>query len=203
AVQRAIHLEQQRDLDTDPGYGIDQLAIIGWTSVSTAKSNPAPGILVLHNLRDLLARWSVEQLEPSTTNDEADRQSVPIVYHDDLFAKLFDAFETLAVVASESMQPQTAAEVIRTFAVMFDRLPAKQQPRAEDLIRRILSSLGEHVLTAELDEAIEALVRSLIKADRREAAAEVQLAQQELSVTTGKLGARSTRVSAHLAVTKL
>lgn len=37
AVAGAIHIEQQRDLDTDPAYGIEQLAIIGWTSVSTAK----------------------------------------------------------------------------------------------------------------------------------------------------------------------
>lgn len=196
AVQQAIVLEQQRDLDTDPGYGIDQLAIIGWTSVSTAKSNPAPGILVLHSLRDLLARWCFEQSEQSNGKAEAGKEPVPVVYTDDVFAKMIDAFETLAVVASESMQPQTMAEVFRTFAVMFERLPGDQQARVEDLIRRSLSALGEHVLTAELNDALSDLIRALDAAGQRAAAAEVEVAQQALAASIGKLGSRATRVSA-------
>lgn len=71
-----------------------------------------------------------------------------------MFAQLMDGFETLAVVSSESMQHQSFIEVVRTFAIMLSRLPSDQQRRAEDLILRILSALGDHVLTAELDAAL-------------------------------------------------
>ena len=64
-----------------------------------------------------------------------------MVYTDNVFSRLMDAFETLAVVASESMQHQSFAEVIHTLAVMFDRLPPDQQRRAEDIILRIISAL--------------------------------------------------------------
>jgi len=191
-VHTAIHIEQQRDLDADPAYGIEQLAIIAWTSVSTAKSNPSPGLLVLHSLRDLLARWSAEPTgRPASATDR-----VPVVYADDVMRRLFDAFETLAVVASESMQPQTAAEFVRTFAMMFHRLPAEHQSRAEDLIRRSLPALGDHVLTAELDAALHELVAALNAASRTAAAAEVEAARRSLAATIGKLRSRSTRAPA-------
>jgi uncharacterized membrane protein len=191
-VRAAVHIEQQRDLDADPAYGIEQLAIIAWTSISTAKSNPSPGLLVLHSLRDLLARWSAEPAEPSPSTVER----VPVVYVDDVMMRLFDAFETLAVVASESMQPQTAAEFVRTFATMFHRLPAEHQSRAEDLIRRSLSALGDHVLTAELDAAFHELVAALNVAGRTGAATEVEAARHSLAATIGKLRSRSTRAPA-------
>jgi uncharacterized membrane protein len=195
AVQQAIHVEQRRDLDTDPAYGIEQLAIIGWTTVSTAKSNPSPGLLVLHSLRDLLARWSAVERDDSI--NAATDEKLPVVYNDDVFAHLLDAFETLAVVASESMQPQTMAELVRTFGLMFERLPADHQPRAEDVIRRSLSALGEHVLTAELNAALSALIQSLEAADRHQTAAQVRAAQHALSASVGQLGSRATRMSAN------
>lgn len=191
AVQQAVCLEQQRDLDNDPAYGIEQLAIIGWSSISTAKSNPSPGILVLHSLRDLLARWSAEQ--PADKAAAADKETLPVVYVDNVFAKLLDAFENLAVAASESMQPQTMTEFVRTFAIMFGRMSAEQQPRAEDLIRRSLSFLGEHVLTAPLSDALSDLKVALEVAGRRHTAAEVHAAHMMLSASVGKLGSRATR----------
>lgn len=111
AVRNAICLEEQRDLENDPSYGIEQLTTIGWTSISTAKSNPFPGLLVIQSLRALLARWSAEQAD-----DEAEERAtpkLPVVYTDNVFARLLGSFETLAVVTSESMQPQTMAEIIR------------------------------------------------------------------------------------------
>src|SRR5688572_4259433 len=102
------------------------------------------------------------------------------------------AFETLAVVASESMQHQSFAEVLRTFAIMFDRLLPDQQARAEDIILRLISALGEHVLTAELDATLSALVRKLDKCVRITAAAAVQAAQDWLKLSVGKLHSRAT-----------
>ncbi len=122
-------------------------------------------------------------------------EQAAVVYTDDVSIRLFDAFETVAVVASESMQPQTTAELFRTFTVMFGRLPAEPQERAEDLIRRSLSALGEHVPTAELDGALSDLVRALRGAGRRETAAEVEAAREKLGAAVGRLGSRGTRVS--------
>ena len=165
AVPRALIVEQQRDLDTDPAYGVEQLTDIAWTSISTAKSNPSPGLMVLHSLRDLLARWTVADVEENAA------EKLPVVYTDDLFAQLLDAFESLAVVASESMQSQTISEILRTFAVMFTRLPFATRSRAEDLVLRTLPALGEHVLTAELDTALSSLADALSAAGRGESAA--------------------------------
>ena len=193
AVPNAIRINQQRDLETDPAYGIDQLAIIAWTSISTAKSDPSPGLLVVRSLRDVLARWAAEGANQTTGG--AEPESVPVVYHDDVVHQLMDGLETLTVVASESMQPQTVAEIVRTLALLFDRVSADQQQRMEDLIRRSLSALGEHVLTAELDAALGALVTTLERAGRHETAQQVRSARDLLAASIGKLGSRATRVN--------
>jgi uncharacterized membrane protein len=189
-VRQAIQIEQQRDLDRDPAFGIEQLADIGWTSVSTAKSNPAPGLLVIHSLRDLMARWSCDE---SIRNVG---ETVPVVYRDDVFSKLFDTFEILTVVASESMQPQTASAIMETFAIMFARLPIAHRPRADELIRHSLSALGEHVLTRELAHALSELAHSLETTGHAETATLIRKAQDTLGASIGKLASRSTRVKA-------
>jgi uncharacterized membrane protein len=191
AVRNAIHIEEQRNLDTDSAYVIEQLANIAWTSVSTAKSNPSPGLLVIHSLRDVLARWSADSEQvPDVKHGKS-----AVVYTDNAFARLLSAFETQTVVASESMQPQTAAEIVNTLSLMFARLPAEQQSQAEDLIRRSLSALGEHVLTAELDTALSQLTTALKDTGRLTTAQEVNAAHRALANFVGKLGSRATRAA--------
>jgi hypothetical protein len=56
------------------------------------------------------------------------------------------AFESLAVVASESMQHQSAAEIYRTFATLYHRFPVALRRQADDLLLRSLSGLGDHIL---------------------------------------------------------
>lgn len=135
-----------------------------------------------------MARWSVEETEASA------EKTLPVVYTDDAFARLLDTFETCAVVSSESMQHQNYIEVLHTFTIMLDRLPEEWQPRVEDLILRILSALGDHVLTAELNLALSALVFKLKASKRFDTAEVVQKAQEKLSLSVGKLNSRSTRV---------
>ena len=138
------------------------------------------------------ARWSVAERESAKS---AADEELPIVYADNVFECLFDAFETLAVVASESMQPQTMSELVRGLTLLFERLGPAQQNRVEDLIRRSLSALGEHVLTHELDCAIASFVTVLESANRRETAAQLETARQALGHSIGKLGSRATRVT--------
>ena len=190
-VMDAIHIDRQRDIATDPGFGIEQLEMIAWTSISTAKSNPMPGLLTIRSLRDVLARWSFEQQE----NDRNGREVFPVVYQDNIPEKLLDAFETFAVVSSESMQHQTYAEVILAFTSLFDRLPLEWRSQCENSILRILSVLGDHAPTGELNEALSSLVEKLICSDRSETAAAVESAREKLQSTTGKLNSRSTRAN--------
>jgi uncharacterized membrane protein len=187
-VAANIHLEIQRDIALDAGYGIEQIETIAWTSISTSKSNPAPGLLGIRSVRDLLARWSSEPPARTTI------RLPPIVYHDDVPARAMDALESLAVVSSESMQHQCFAEVVRALATLFGRLPTAHQQRAADVALRIMAALGEHVLTAELDAALSALADALSAGDRRDVADAVTAARHTLARSVGSLNSRSTRV---------
>lgn len=189
-VEGAIEREPQRDIATDPLAGIQELENIAWTSISTALSNPDPGLLAIYSLRDVLARWSEVQDDPQ---DGHDGQRAPIVYADDVVASLMNAFESLAVSASESMQHQTYAAILRTFTVLFDRLPAEHQRRAEELILRTLPALGDHVLTAELNAALTGMIEALERARRVDTAAAVKTARDTLALSVGKLRSRATR----------
>lgn len=187
AVRDAIHLERQRDLDTDPAYGVEQLATIGWTSISSAKSNPAPGILTIRRLRDILARWSEQQ-------DTPDARPLPLVYTDTALPELMDAFDSLAVICSESMQHQSLAEIVRAFALLFERLSPEQQGQVERIVLRMLSTLGDHVLTRDLDDALSALTGTLRRCGRGPVADAISAAQTALAASMGALNSRSTRV---------
>lgn len=187
-MRHTVRLERQRDIDVDPAYGIEQLATIGWTSISTSKSDPAPGLLTIRSLRDVLARWCVE------TKAEEEERILPVVYADNTFDELMNAFESLAIVSSESMQHQNFTEVVHTLAVMLDRLPANRQQRVEDLILCIISALGDHVLTADLNAALSELSDALDAAGKLDTAQSVLIAQAELAKSVGKLNSRSTRV---------
>lgn len=187
-VRKAVRLERQRDIALDAAYGIEQIETIGWTSISTAQSNPAPGLLAIRSLRDLLARWSSDE------DDAPDPEPLPIVYPDNTLPRLMTAFETLAVVASESMQHQTFAEVIHAVTALLDRLRPEEQARAEDLVLRIISTLGDHVLTADLDAALAGLMSALTRSSRIRSAGAVRAARDGLAASIGQLNSRSTRV---------
>ncbi|MGI9091058.1 MAG: hypothetical protein ACR2GG_08145, partial [Gemmatimonadaceae bacterium] len=105
-----------------------------------------------------------------------------------------NAIVSLGVAASESMQHQSAAEVIRAFAILFDRLPGDIQTYVEDAILRLISSLGDHVLTTQLDVSITRLVTALDAAGRHDTSAALGRARQELAQTVGVLNSRGTRV---------
>lgn len=186
-VLDAIHLYRQRDVDYDAAYGIEQLQMIAWTNISTSKSNPAPGLLTIRSLRNILACWSLDKPESNSAK-------LPIVYTDNTMEKLMDTFETLAVVSSESMQHQNFIEVLTTITTLFDRLKQKWQDRVEDMLLRIISALGDHVLTAELEKALSDLINKLNSGGKTDTAIAIKKALHQLSQSVGKLNSRATRV---------
>jgi uncharacterized membrane protein len=190
-LEGAIRREGERDLAADPLDGVEQLESIGWTAISSAQSDPDAGVLTIYSLRDILARWSVQP--GGTVEEVAGHDGACVVYVDNVLLKLMDAFESLAVSASESMQHQSLAEILRTFELLFERFPDEQQQRVEDIVLRILSGLGDHVLTRDLESALTGLIATLEAAGRPATAAAMLAATRCLGRSIGKLGGRSTR----------
>jgi uncharacterized membrane protein len=190
-LEDAVHRAAKRDIATDPLDGIEELETIGWTSISSAASDPDAGVLTIYGLRDILARWS--QPADDAADAGAADDVAPVVYVDDVPARLLNAFESLAVSASESMQHQSLAEILRTFELLFERLAPEGQARVEDIVLRSLSSLGDHVLTLELETALNRLIARFEAAGRSTTAAAVVAARDRLARSIGKLGSRSTR----------
>jgi uncharacterized membrane protein len=187
ATRSALRLERQRDFRHDAAYGIDQLATIAWVSISTAKSNPAPALAALRNLRDLSARWS----EPPVAKSSPRR--LPVVYRDTVLRDLIATFESMAVVASESMQHQSLAEVLRSFADLLRWMPSDLQPRLDDAIRRIPTAFGDHVLTAELEDALLLLCDALREVGRPDTERLIRRALAQMTELVGTYESRGTR----------
>lgn len=185
AVHHALAFERQRNLTIDPAYGVTQLATIGWTSVSSAKSDPAPGLAAVRNLRDLLARWSEESVERDVRDGTPNgAPPVPLVYRDDVLEGVLGALESVAVAAAESRQHQTCAEVARALAQMADRIPPPTRPSAERVIRVLLATLGDHLSTAGLDHALARLAEAAAAMSHGETAGAVRRARADLAART-------------------
>lgn len=95
-VRGALSVGAVRDLERSRGYGVQQLADIGWTTISTSKQNPQPGRQAILALRDLLARWSQENARDAQEGEEA----LQVVYRDDVPQESMHALELLAVRAA-------------------------------------------------------------------------------------------------------
>ena len=175
-VREAVRLELSRDLDNDPAYGIEQLEIMGWSATSTAKGNVAAGLQVVYSLRDLLARW-IEEDDAITSEEEP----LPIVYNDNVVLELVGAFESLAVVASQSLEHQLLTEILNTFTTLYRRLPDDLRFEIRETIQRILPTVPAHIITRDLEMAGHNLVRTLQAAGERDLANAIQTQlEQEL-----------------------
>jgi uncharacterized membrane protein len=191
AVSRAVTLQRERDLERDPSFGLEQMETIAWTTISTSKQDPNPGLEAVRNLRDLLARWAVA--DPEETG-ESSAECLPIVYPDDVIERLMGTIESLTIVASESMQHHVYADVLRGLATTMDRLPPDLAKRSEELVLRSLAGLGDHVLSAELEDALSDVADAFDNAGLVEGAVAVRTARVELAASVGKLNSRATRV---------
>lgn len=191
ATESAVSIQRQRNFRRDPGLGISQITTMGWTAISSAKSNPHAGMAAIRALRDLLVRFVGEK----AAGDKSSHPSVPlrIVYNQDPCEEIIDSLESLAIVSSESLQHQSAAQIISTFAATLSSLPVRLRSHAESAVLRILSSLGDHVLATDLDASLTQLTQALQSQGCNDTADAVDRAHRRLEATVGKLGSRGTR----------
>jgi uncharacterized membrane protein len=173
SVGRAFRLATMREMTNDPAFGLDQLEMMAWTEISSAKHNPETGQLVIYSLRDILSRWADENSDPEDN-------PLPIVYPDRLPPSVIDALESLAGIAAEGAQHQNMIEILLTVERLFDHLPPNLQRRSEEMVVRILPTLDHFVLTRHLDMALHALLNRLEGAGRVQTAAALRRAVQEL-----------------------
>jgi uncharacterized membrane protein len=193
AVRSAVTLARERDLERDPSFGLEQMETIAWTTISTSKQDPNPGLEAVRNLRDLLARWAVA--DPEETGEAAQApEPLAVVYPDDVIERLMGTIESLTIVASESMQHHVYADVLRGLATTMDRLPPELAKRSEELVLRSLAGLGDQVLSAELENALGDVADAFDTAGLVEGTVAVRTARTELAASVGKLNSRATRV---------
>ena len=191
AVERAVTIQRERDLERDPSFGLEQIETIAWTTMSTSKQDPNPGLEAVRNLRDLLARWAVAEPEEAGESGQA---PLAVVYPDDVIERLMGTIESLTIVTSESMQHHVYADILRGLATTMDRLPPELAKRSEELVLRSLSGVGDQVLSAELEDALDDIAEALTAAGLTEGAMAVRAACAELAASVGQLNSRATRV---------
>jgi hypothetical protein len=184
----AISLDYQRAVRRDPAFGVEQIRMIGWSSGSTAYHNPGVSLEAVRNLRDILARWATNYEEV-----EGSDGTLPLVYPDGLVKRVLEALEAIAVVSTESLQPETFEEVLHAYRHVFSRLPEHLQRRGCTSVRRLVTGLGDLVLTPQLEDALEEVARTLRELGHADTADILERAKREMASTASTLGARSTR----------
>jgi uncharacterized membrane protein len=167
AVLRAVRLAHQRDISVDAAFAIQQIETIGWTAISSAKSNPLPGYVAMRAIRELIARWSRDQVDTENARTHA---SLAISYPEDPYGALFDALETFGAAAAESKQPQTIAELLVAVAEAYDSVPESWRPRLDQVVFRVLTTTSDHLPSVRLETALRTLVSALRDHGRLQAA---------------------------------
>jgi uncharacterized membrane protein len=184
----ALHIADQRVMQQDPNYGLKQLEMIGWTETSTARNNPEVGVFVTEALKNLMATWLWEEGDES-----AGAEPLPVVYTSEPIENILDVWESLFTVSSESMQHQTFAELLRSLRCSYPLLSPKYQERADQVLYRATSAMGDHVLTRDIDDELTTLIDRLEELERHRVASILTEARRELAASWGKLANRSTR----------
>lgn len=187
ALRRALPIEEQRDVDCDAAFGVDHLVNIAWTTISTAKSNPAVGVVACHALGDILCRWAVD----ATIEDQ--RAVGAIAYRDTTLDQLFDGIETLVAATSESMQPQTLAVIMSVIGDAFERFGSEGRDRLEAILLTSLPALGDHLPTRAVELGFARLTALLRQDGRADAADRLDEAWATLAATRGQIKSRGNR----------
>ncbi|TPG41387.1 DUF2254 domain-containing protein [Sphingomonas koreensis] len=149
AINGAYRLGANPDISKSPALGVEQLATIGWTSASSARSNPHPAIAVCRALHDVIFEWS--------DGDRPSCEDSRVIYTDSLVASALDGLESIAIAAAEAMQHQTLAEVYQTYASLAEKLTTDDRKLLVSSIGLSLAALRKHIPTLRLNKALETL----------------------------------------------
>ena len=188
AAREALVLDYQRATRRDPSFGVQQILMIGWSSGSTAYQNPGIALDAIRNLRDIIARWCVDY-----DAVEGSPGTLPLVYPDGLAERAVDALGAFGVVSTESLQFLAFEEVMRAYVHVFGQLPEHLQDRVAATLRRLVTGLGDHVLTCSLEDALEEAERTFREEGYADAADALQTARRQMVSVAGTLAARSNR----------
>lgn len=135
-VGAAMVLTRKRDIADDAGYSLHHLHTIGWTAISTARSDPAVGSIAVQALRDLAVAW--QQNPPRASSDAR------LTYDDRLPLQLVDTIESLMVASSESRQHQTMALILDTLAAILPVMPDVQRRAMPGVMRTAAQLAASH-----------------------------------------------------------
>ena len=173
SIGEALDLDFKRNTDFDATYNVEHLEMVGWSSVSTAQSNPEVGMLALHGLRELMVKFFIAERERDTG------QPMPLVYPDNVIEKGLDAIEALGTVSAESYQFQVMATAMDSIRLLYPKAQPNFQNRMVEVVMRWIPPLGRHFLSRDLERAMVDLKDALRKWGRDEAASRIEAALDE------------------------
>jgi uncharacterized membrane protein len=150
-VAAAIILTQKRDIADDAGYSLHHLHTIGWTAISTARSDPAVGAIAIQALRDLIVTWRDDPVRA----DGDGRGGVRLGYDDRLPRQLIDTLESLMVAASESRQHQTMALLLDTVTAVLPVVSPRQRRDLPGALRTAAVLAASHTPTRVMVQALD------------------------------------------------
>jgi uncharacterized membrane protein len=154
-IRAALPIDERRNIRNDASYCVDHLQNIGWTAISTAKSDPAVGAIIVHMLKNLLLTTGAERRcapAPGTSG---------ISYPDRFRRYLFDSLESMVVAAAESRQQQTLALIVNDVATIIERSPEADAGRIASLLGVVAQTAKAHTRTAALDRSLARLVAAM------------------------------------------
>lgn len=155
AIRRALPIEEKRDIRLDAAWGVDHLGSIGWTAISSVKSDPALAALACHMLQDLLDRWAGGRAVPQRPSGAA------VAYPDRIIDQLFDQIEGLIVSSAESHQHQSLALVLAGLARGFGALNDHERLAVSRIAGTVAAALPSHLPTRPLTASVDEFARVL------------------------------------------
>lgn len=157
AVQDAVTMENLPNIDLDPGYAVDQLMNVAWTTGSSSQQNPEAAMAAITTMRDLISRWTAAGLPSADPYGGV----LPVAYKDGIVAQALGRLASLLAGASAAGQHQTVAHVFSAYAIMLPTLVDEDQSYALEVIERALPAAAHQVRTHEMHQALCKLQESV------------------------------------------
>ncbi|MFI0351811.1 DUF2254 family protein [Actinomadura sp. 9N407] len=163
-VAGCLVIDTNRDVRTDPGYAVEQIAGIAWTAYSSSQNSPVIALAAMRVLTDLLERWI---LGPPPER----HGTVPVVYPDVILAETIDRLTKIGRLTEESGNAAPCTEVFLALAQIVPYVRTEYLPLLEDRVWRLLPIVaGLTTLSADIEDAARLLARALSSRDRHRCA---------------------------------